>query len=622
MRNKDFLPICKEDMEKLNISKLDFVYVVGDAYVDHPSFGCAIISRVLEAKGYTVGIIAQPDWRTVDDFKRLGKPRLAFLVSAGNIDSMVNHYTVAKKIRSDDSYSPGGKANCRPDRATIVYCNKIREAYGDVPIIIGGVEASLRRFAHYDYWDNRVRRSILFDSRSNLLIYGMGEHQIVEIADKLNSGVPIKEITDVLGTAYISSEKPDVSVEIPSFQKVREDKQQYAVSCKMQYELNDNLTQQHIDKWLVVNPPSPPLTQKELDWVYSLPYMRDYHPIYEKDGGVPAITEVKFSIASSRGCFGACNFCALAFHQGRKVTSRSHESIIREAEMLTYEPDFKGYINDVGGPTANFRSGPCDKDKTCSAKQCLYPTPCKNMKIDHKDYLKLLRKVRAIPGIKKVFIRSGIRYDYLIYDKDDTFFKELCEHHISGQLKVAPEHVSDNVLELMGKPSKEVYDRFTQKYKRINEKLGKKQFIVPYLMSSHPGSTINDAIILAEYLRDNGINPQQVQDFYPTPGTISTCMYYTGINPRTMKKVYVPTDYNEKQMQRALLQYRNPKNYNLVYKALVKADRLDLIGYDKKCLIRPKGDNKNGKNFGRKDGISKNKERAKRPGGRPKNKRR
>lgn len=618
----DFLPICKEDMEKLNISKLDFVYVVGDAYVDHPSFGCAIISRVLEANGYTVGIIAQPDWRTVDDFKKLGKPRLAFLVSAGNIDSMVNHYTVAKKIRSEDSYSPGGKANCRPDRATIVYCNKIREAYGDVPIIIGGVEASLRRFAHYDYWDNRVRRSLLFDSRSNLLIYGMGEHQIVEIADKLNQGVPVKEITDVLGTAYISAEKPENAVEIPSFQTVRDDKYQYAVSCKMQYEIDDILAQQHIDKWLVVNPPSPPLTQKELDKVYSLPYMRNYHPVYEKDGGVPAITEVKFSIASSRGCFGACNFCALAFHQGRKVTSRSHESIIREAEMLTYEPDFKGYINDVGGPTANFRSGPCDKAKPCPKKQCLYPTPCKNMKIDHKDYLSLLRKVRAIPGIKKVFIRSGIRYDYLINDKDDTFFIELCEHHISGQLKVAPEHVSDNVLELMGKPSRNVYDRFTEKYKRINEKLGKKQFIVPYLMSSHPGSTINDAIILAEYLRDHGINPQQVQDFYPTPGTISTCMYYTGINPRTMKKVYVPTDYNEKQMQRALLQYKNPKNYNLVYKALVMADRQDLIGYDKKCLIRPKGDNKNGKNFGRKDGFTKNKERVKRTGSRPKNKRR
>ncbi len=622
MKNNDFLPISKDDMIKRGINRLDFVYVVGDAYVDHPSFGCAIISRVLEAAGYTVGIIAQPDWRTVDDFKKLDKPRLGFLVSAGNIDSMVNHYTAAKKIRSEDSYSPGGKANCRPDRATIVYCNKIREAYGDVPIIIGGVEASLRRFAHYDYWDNRVRRSMLFDSRSDLLIYGMGEHQIVEIADKLNSGVCIKDVTDVKGTAYIASSKPDFAVEIPSFQKVRDDKYQYAVSCKMQYEINDVLAQQHIDKWLVVNQPSTPLTQKELDKVYSLPYMRDYHPVYEKDGGIPAIKEVKFSITSSRGCFGACNFCSIAFHQGRKVTSRSHESIIREAEMLTYEPDFKGYINDVGGPTANFRKGPCDKETPCSARQCLYPSPCKNLKIDHKDYLALLRKLRAIPGIKKVFIRSGIRYDYLTYDKDDTFFKELCEHHVSGQLKVAPEHVSDNVLSLMGKPSKNVYDRFVEKYKRINDKLGKKQFLVPYLMSSHPGSTINDAIILAEYLRDHGINPQQVQDFYPTPGTISTCMYYTGINPRTMKKVYVPTDYNEKQMQRALLQYRNPKNYNLVYKALTMAGREDLIGYSKKCLIKPKGDNKNGKDFGRKGSITKNKGRAKTAGSRPKSKRR
>jgi len=622
MKKNDFLPISKEDMASRGISKLDFVYVVGDAYVDHPSFGCAIISRVLESAGYTVGIIAQPDWRTVDDFKKLGKPRLGFLVSAGNIDSMVNHYTVAKKIRSDDSYSPGGRANCRPDRATIVYCNKIREAYGDVPIIIGGVEASLRRFAHYDYWDNRVRRSMLFDSRSDLLIYGMGEHQIVEIADKLNSGISVKDITDVKGTAYIAPSKPDSAVEIPSFQKVRDDKYQYAVSCKMQYEINDVLAQQHIDKWLVVNPPSPPLTQKELDKVYSLPYMRDYHPVYEKDGGVPAIKEVKFSITSSRGCFGACNFCSIAFHQGRKVTSRSHESIVREAEMLTYEPDFKGYINDVGGPTANFRKGPCDKDTPCAARQCLYPSPCNNLKIDHKDYLSLLRKLRAIPGIKKVFIRSGIRYDYLTYDKDDTFFKELCEHHVSGQLKVAPEHVSDNVLSLMGKPSKNVYDRFSEKYKRINDKLGKKQFLVPYLMSSHPGSTINDAIILAEYLRDHGINPQQVQDFYPTPGTISTCMYYTGINPRTMKKVYVPTDYNEKQMQRALLQYKNPKNYSLVHKALVMAGREDLIGYNKKCLIKPKGDNKNGKDFRRKDGFSKDKGRVKGAGSRTKGKRR
>ncbi|MBQ2754451.1 MAG: YgiQ family radical SAM protein, partial [Clostridia bacterium] len=510
-----FLPICKEDLEQLNISQLDFVYVVGDAYVDHPSFGCAIISRVLENAGYTVGIIAQPNWRDTVDFKKLGKPRLAFLVSAGNIDSMVNHYTVAKKIRTDDSYSPGGKAGYRPDRATIVYCNRIREAYGDVPIVIGGVEASLRRFAHYDYWDNKVRRSILFDSRSNLLLYGMGEHQIVEVADKLNSGLKINEITDVLGSAYISKEIPDGATVIPDFETVRENKKEYAVACKMQYEQSTVLVQKHIDKYLVVNMPSPPLTESELDKVYSLPYTRNYHPIYEKDGGIPAISEVKFSITSSRGCFGACNFCAIAFHQGRKVTSRSHKSILREAEMLTYDQDFKGYINDVGGPTANFRNGPCSKETPCTNRQCLYPVPCKNLKIDHSDYLSLMRKLRSISGIKKVFIRSGIRYDYLIHDKNDEFFKELCMHHVSGQLKVAPEHVSDNVLSLMGKPSKDVYNRFVEKYKRINEKLGKKQYIVPYLMSSHPGSTINDAIILAEYLRDNNINPQQVQDFYP-----------------------------------------------------------------------------------------------------------
>ena len=618
----NFLPICKEDLEKLNISQLDFVYVVGDAYVDHPSFGCAIISRVLESAGYTVGIIAQPDWRDTVDFKKLGKPRLAFLVSAGNIDSMVNHYTVAKKIRTDDSYSPGGKAGYRPDRATIVYCNRIREAYGDVPIVIGGVEASLRRFAHYDYWDNKVRRSILFDSRSNLLLYGMGEHQIVEVADKLNSGLKINEITDVLGSAYFSNEIPEGATVIPDFESVRENKKEYAVACKMQYEQSTVLVQKHIDKYLVVNMPSPPLTESELDKVYSLPYTRNYHPIYEKDGGIPAIKEVKFSITSSRGCFGACNFCAIAFHQGRKVTSRSHKSILKEAEMLTYDEDFKGYINDVGGPTANFRNGPCNKETPCTNRQCLYPNPCKNLKIDHSDYLSLMRKLRSISGIKKVFIRSGIRYDYLIHDKNDEFFKELCMHHVSGQLKVAPEHVSDNVLSLMGKPSKDVYNRFVDKYKRINEKLGKKQYIVPYLMSSHPGSTINDAIILAEYLRDNNINPQQVQDFYPTPGTISTCMYYTGINPRTMEKVYVPTDYNEKQMQRALLQYKNPANYNLVYKALVLAGREDLIGYGKKCLIRPKGENRNGKDFRRESSIPKNKERIKGRSSKSKGKRR
>lgn len=620
---KNFMPICKEDMASRGIDVLDFVYVVGDAYVDHPSFGCAIISRVLEAAGYTVGIIAQPNWRTTEDFKKLGKPKLGFLVSAGNIDSMVNHYTAAKKIRSEDYYSPGGKAGCRPDRSTIVYCNKIREAYGGVPIIIGGVEASLRRFAHYDYWDNKVRRSLLFDSKSNLLIYGMGEHQIVKIADRLKAGCSIKEITDVDGTAYIAPEKPENALEIPSFEQVRENKHDYAVSCRMQYEQDETpLAQLHIDKWLVVNPPSPPLTQKELDRVYSLPYMRNYHPVYESEGGVPAIKEVKFSITSARGCFGACNFCAIAFHQGRTVTSRSHKSIIHEAEMLTHEPDFKGYINDVGGPTANFRSGPCDNKKRCPGRQCLFPKPCPNLKIDHSDYVSLLRKLREIPGIKKVFIRSGIRYDYLIYDKNDTFFNELCKYHISGQLKVAPEHVSDNVLSLMGKPSRDVYDRFCEKYRRTNERLNMKQYLVPYLMSSHPGSTLNDAIILAEYLRDHGINPQQVQDFYPTPGTISTCMYYTGINPRTMKKVYVPTDYNEKQMQRALLQYKNPANYNLVYKALVKAGREDLIGYDRKCLIRPKGVNKNGKNFGRQAGVTKNKKRTEGKSGRHERKRR
>lgn len=620
---KNFMPICKEDMTLRGIDVLDFVYVVGDAYVDHPSFGCAIISRVLEAAGYTVGIIAQPNWRTTEDFKKLGKPKLGFLVSAGNIDSMVNHYTVAKKIRSEDYYSPGGKAGCRPDRATIVYCNKIREAYGGMPIIIGGVEASLRRFAHYDYWDNKVRRSLLFDSKSNLLIYGMGEHQIVKIADRLKAGCSIKDITDIDGTAYISSEKPKNAQEIPSFEQVRENKHDYAVSCRMQYEQDETpLAQLHIDKWLVVNPPSPPLTQKELDRVYALPYMRNYHPVYESEGGVPAIKEVKFSITSARGCFGACNFCAIAFHQGRTVTSRSHKSIIHEAEMLTHEPDFKGYINDVGGPTANFRSGPCDNKKRCPGRQCLFPKPCPNLKIDHSDYVSLLRKLREIPGIKKVFIRSGIRYDYLIYDKNDTFFNELCKYHISGQLKVAPEHVSDNVLSLMGKPSRDVYDRFCEKYRRTNERLNMKQYLVPYLMSSHPGSTLNDAIILAEYLRDHGINPQQVQDFYPTPGTISTCMYYTGINPRTMKKVYVPTDYNEKQMQRALLQYKNPANYNLVYKALVKAGREDLIGYDRKCLIRPKGVNKNGKNFGRQAGVTKNKKRTEGKSGRHERKRR
>ena len=618
---KTFLPVSKHDMEKLNIEQLDFVYVVGEAYVDHPSFGHAIISRVLEDAGYTVGIIALPDWHTKDDFMRLGKPRLAFLCSAGNMDSMVNRYTVNKKTRSTDSYAPGGKAGMRPDRATVVYCNRIREAYGDVPIIIGGVEASLRRFAHYDYWDNKVRRSILFDSRGDILIYGMGEHQIVEVADLLNSGVDANDITDVDGIAYISREKPDDAKEIPSFESVKEDKREYAVSCKIQYEYYGKTAQQHGDRWLIVNKPSAPLTTEEMDKVYDLPYMRTYHPMYEKDGGVPAIEEVKFSITSSRGCFGSCNFCAIAFHEGRKISARSHESILKEAKLMIKDPDFKGYINDVGGPTANFRHSSCNKKVACPGKKCLYPKPCENMKIDHRDYLKLLRKLRSLDGVKKVFVRSGIRYDYLLYDKNTDFFEELCKHHISGQLRVAPEHISDNVLQYMGKPGRKVYDRFVDKFYSINKKLGMDQYVVPYLMSSHPGSTLNDAVMLAEYLRDHRLSPEQVQDFYPTPGTISTCMYYTEIDPVTMQRVYVPKTFEEKQMQRALLQYRYPENYKLVEKALVKANRHYLIGYSQKCLIKPRGENKNGKNTGWQGGISKNKGRTQDRSRKPKKRR-
>ena len=578
-----FLPTSAQDMEKLNIEQLDFVYVIGDAYVDHPSFGPAIISRVLENEGYSVGIIAQPDWTDKEAFKILGRPRLGFLVSAGNIDSMVNHYTSSKKRRSEDFYSPDGKAGCRPDRATIVYCNMIRRAYGDVFIVIGGVEAGLRRFAHYDYWDNKVRRSILFDSTANLLIYGMGEHQIVEVAKRLDKGYT--SINDVTGTAYKAAEKPSDAVAIESFEQVRDNKLAYAKACKTQQNIYIKIAQQHIDKWLVINKASAPLTQKELDKVYSLPYERNFHPMYNH---IPAITEVKFSITSARGCFGGCSFCALNFHQGRKVTSRSHISILTEAKKMTYLPDFKGYIHDVGGPSANFRSGPCDKAEPCANKQCLYPKPCANLKVDHSDYLSLLRKLRALGGIKKVFIRSGIRYDYCIADKDDTFFNELCEHHISGQLKIAPEHISDNVLAKMGKPSKEVFKKFSDKFYKINEKLGKKQFIVPYLMSSHPGSTIHDAIALAQYLKQHNLSVEQVQDFYPTPGTISTCMYYTGIDPRDMTEVSVPRTYEERQQQRALLQFQKSSNYNTVRNALVKAGREDLIGFERHCLIKPR----------------------------------
>lgn len=594
----NFLPINKDDMNKRGWNELDFIIVTGDAYVDHPSFGTAIISRLLESKGYKVGIIAQPNWKDSNSFNVLGKPKLAFLVNSGCIDSMVNHYSVAKKPRSKDVYSPGGKAGMRPDRAVIVYCNKIREVYKNIPIIIGGIEASLRRLAHYDYWDNKIRRSILLDSAADLLIYGMGEHQILEIAQCLSSEIDIKDITFVKGTVYKSKsiEAAYDYIQLPDYEIIINSKKGYAESFLVQYNNTDAITaktliEKYKDYYVVQNPPSLPLSRSELDSVYALNYERNYHPIYEKQGGIPAIEEVKFSITSNRGCFGSCNFCALAFHQGRVLQSRSHLSIIAEAEKMTWDHNFKGYIHDVGGPTANFRQAACDKQPkygVCRDKQCLFPTPCKQLKIDHKDYLNLLTKLRTIPKVKKVFIRSGIRYDYLIYDKDETFFEQLCKYHISGQLKVAPEHVSAYVLEKMGKPKKEIYDKFIKKYKQINEKLGMKQYIVPYLMSSHPGSDLKAAIELAEYLRDIGHMPEQVQDFYPTPGTLSTCMYYTELDPRTMTKVYVPKSPHEKAMQRALMQYRKPQNYDLVYEALKKANRLDLVGYDKKCLIRPK----------------------------------
>ena len=597
MSKHNFLPISRNDMKERGWDELDFLYIVGDAYVDHPSFGHAIISRVLEKHGYRVGIVSLPDWHDTKDFLRLGRPRLGVLVSAGNIDSMVNHYTASKKRRSDDAYAPGNRAGQRPDRATIVYCNRIREAFGNIPLLIGGVEASLRRFAHYDYWDDKIRHSIMVDSQADILMYGMGEKQIVAIADALRDGKSPKDLTDIPGTCYLCEEPPQENVQmIPSYEECCASKKEYAESCKIQYyEQNPYtgkiLVQQHGKRFLVQNPPMPPLNTKELDAVYALPYEKNYHPCYEPMGGIEAIKEVKFSLASSRGCFGSCNFCALAFHQGRIVTARSQQSLIQEATQMTWDPDFKGYIHDVGGPTANFRAPACDKQlKTgaCKNKQCLFPEPCKNLKIDHREYTGLLRKLRQIPGVKKVFIRSGIRFDYLIHDKDDTFFCELCEHHVSGQLKVAPEHVSDHVLQYMGKPKNSVYNRFSEKFYKINEKLGKKQYLVPYLMSSHPGSTLHDAIALALYLKKHGINPQQVQDFYPTPGTISTCMFYTGLDPFTGKLVYVPKTPKEKAMQRALLQYRNPDNYQMVREALTLAGRTDLIGFGENCLIRPR----------------------------------
>lgn len=590
-------------MQERGWEQVDFVYISGDAYVDHSSFGMAIISRVLESRGYRIGIIAQPDWKQEQSIQVFGKPRLGFLVSAGNMDSMVNHYTVSKKRRSTDAYTPGGVIGKRPDYATIVYCNLIRKVYKKTPIIIGGIEASLRRLAHYDYWSNRLKHSILVDSQADILSYGMGELSIVEIAEALDSGLAVEDITFINGTVYRARSLDSIydAVILPSYDELKEDKEKYAQSFYTQYSNTDHITGKRLVEpyndhlYIVQNPPARPLTQLEMDDIYELPYTRQYHPSYEAQGGVPALQEIKFSLTSNRGCFGGCSFCALTFHQGRVLQTRSHESILREAQQMIREPDFKGYIHDVGGPTANFRHTACEKQKSkgvCTRRQCLFPEPCPNLRVDHSDYLKLLRRLRQLPGLKKVFVRSGIRFDYLMEDPDDRFLRELCEHHISGQLRVAPEHVSDAVLQKMGKPPRSVYDRFVKRYQRVNKQSGKKQFLVPYLMSSHPGSGLQQAIELAEYLRDLGYMPEQVQDFYPTPSTISTCMYYTGLDPRTGEKVYVPTNPHEKRLQRALMQYRAPANYELVREALIKAGRRDLIGYDRKCLIRPRKENK------------------------------
>ena len=594
-----FLPVSKSDMKKRGWTQCDFIYICGDAYVDHPSFGHAIITRLLEAFGYKVGIIAQPDWKNKESITILGEPRLAFLVSAGN---MVNHYTVNKKRRHQDAFSPGGVMGKRPDYATIVYCNLIRQVYKKTPVIIGGIEASLRRMAHYDYWSDKVKRSILIDSGADIISYGMGEHSIIEIADALNAGIDIHDITFIKGTVYKTKTLDNLEnyIELPSYDDIVNSKEMYAKSFYTQYKNTDPFTARILVEkvkekmYVVQNPPAMPLTEVEMDDIYSLPYMRNYHPMYEKDGGIPALSEIKFSITSNRGCFGGCSFCALTFHQGRIIQVRSHKSIIDEAVQMTKDADFKGYIHDVGGPTANFRHTSCDKQLTkgvCMNRQCLFPKPCPNLKVDHSDYIKLLRELRALPGVKKVFIRSGIRFDYCMCDSDDTFINELCKYHISGQLRVAPEHISDNVLNKMGKPSNDVYEGFLKRYQRINKKTGKEQFVVPYLMSSHPGSTMKEAIELAEYIRDLGYMPEQVQDFYPTPSTLSTCMYYTGLDPATMDKVYTPVSHHEKAMQRALIQYRNPENYELVKEALIKNGRTDLIGFGPKCLIPPRNIN-------------------------------
>lgn len=598
----------------------DFVFVIGDAYVDHSSFGPAIISRVLEAHGYKVAIISQPDWKDDASITTFGEPRLGFLVSAGNMDSMVNHFTVNKHRRSTDAYTPGGEPGKRPDYATVVYCNLIRRTYKKTPILIGGIEASLRRLAHYDYWSDKLKRSVLMDSGANLLMYGMGELSVVEIADALNSGIAVEDITYVAGTVYKAKDVSDVleqqgGILLPDFDSLQKDKLEYARSFDIQYRNTDFATAKPLiemygeKRYVVQNPPMRPLTTQELDDIYELPYQNDYHPSYKEKGGIPAIAEIKFSLTSNRGCFGGCSFCALTFHQGRIVQVRSHESLIREAEGMIRDPQFKGYIHDVGGPTANFRRPACDKQLTkgvCTGKQCLYPRPCKNMVVDHTDYISLLRKLRELPGVKKVFIRSGIRFDYMLADKDDSFLRELCKYHVSGQLRVAPEHVTDHVLDLMGKPRAEVYEEFCRRFEKVNQNLGLDQYVVPYLISSHPGSDMKDAIALAESIRDMGYMPEQVQDFYPTPSTISTCMYYTGVDPRTMRPVKITSNPHEKAMQRALIQYRKPENYDLVKEALLREGRADLIGFDRKtCLIPPRNPSAKGNSPQKKNAAGK-----------------
>lgn len=594
----DFLPINIDDMNKRGWNQCDFIFVTGDAYVDHSSFGAGILSRLLERYGYKVGIIAQPDWKNIESFKVLGEPRLGFLVNSGNIDSMVNHYTTFRKKRNTDAYSPGGKPNLRPDRAVTVYSNKIRESYKHIPIIIGGIEASLRRLNHYDYWSDSIKRSVLLDSGADILVYGMGEKALIQIAEALESGIPASEITFINGTVYKTKdrERPFEPVFLPTFDEVLSSKEKYAESFKIQYENTDaisgkTLVEQYGTVYVVQNPPMETLTMDELDDVYDLEYMMDCHPMYKKDGGIPALKEIKFSITSVRGCFGGCNFCALNFHQGRIVQARSHDSILKEVETMKHDKEFKGYIHDVGGPTANFRIKACKKQEkygACKDRECMTPVKCKNLQVDHSDYVNLLRKIRSVEGIKKVFVRSGIRYDYAIYDNSDEFMDELCNYHVSGQLRTAPEHVSDSVLKLMGKPSISTYNKFVEKFNDISKKINKEQYIVPYFISSHPGSTLKDAIKLAEYIRDMGHIPEQVQDFYPTPGTMSTCMYYTGINPLTKEAVHVPKDKEERQMQRALLQYNKKQNYDIVLKALEKENRYDLIGFGPKALIKPR----------------------------------